>query len=78
MVNAMDDNEARRVASNIPSGRPYLICKAIDFPMPRRFPYPWAAERIPGGYVVKDATGQARHGFAPRHQGLETAGCFWN
>ena len=27
--------------------------------MPRRFPSPWTAERIPGGYVVKDATGQA-------------------
>jgi hypothetical protein len=27
--------------------------------MPRRFPPPWTAQRIPGGYVVKDATGQA-------------------
>jgi hypothetical protein len=27
--------------------------------MPGRFPLPWTAERIPGGYVVKDATGQA-------------------
>lgn len=27
--------------------------------MPRRLPPPWTAERIPGGYVVKDATGQA-------------------
>lgn len=27
--------------------------------MPRRFKPPWRAERIPGGYVVKDATGQA-------------------
>lgn len=27
--------------------------------MPRRFKAPWTAERIPGGYVVKDATGQA-------------------
>jgi hypothetical protein len=27
--------------------------------MPRRFPTPWTAERIPGGYVVKDATGQS-------------------
>jgi hypothetical protein len=24
--------------------------------MPRRFKPPWTAERIPGGYVVKDAT----------------------
>ena len=27
--------------------------------MVRRFKPPWTAERIPGGYVVKDATGQA-------------------
>jgi hypothetical protein len=27
--------------------------------MPRRFMPPWTAERIPGGYVVRDATGQA-------------------
>jgi hypothetical protein len=27
--------------------------------MPRRFPPPWTVERIPGGFVVKDATGQA-------------------
>jgi hypothetical protein len=27
--------------------------------MPRRFPSPWTTERIPGGYVVKDATGQS-------------------
>jgi hypothetical protein len=27
--------------------------------MPRRFPPPWSVEHIPGGYVVKDATGQS-------------------
>ena len=27
--------------------------------MPRRFKPPWSAERIPGGYKVKDANGQA-------------------
>jgi hypothetical protein len=27
--------------------------------MPRRFPPPWLAEQIPGGYVVKDASGQS-------------------
>jgi hypothetical protein len=27
--------------------------------MARRFPAPWTIERIPGGYVVKDATDQA-------------------
>jgi hypothetical protein len=26
---------------------------------PRRFPTPWHAEKIPGGYVVRDANGQA-------------------
>jgi hypothetical protein len=26
---------------------------------PRRFPAPWRADKIPGGYVVRDATGQA-------------------
>jgi hypothetical protein len=25
----------------------------------RRFPPPWSVEQIPGGYKVKDATGQA-------------------
>jgi hypothetical protein len=25
---------------------------------PRRFPPPWSAERMPGGYVVRDANGQ--------------------
>jgi hypothetical protein len=27
--------------------------------MPRRFPAPWKAQRVPGGYVVKDATGHS-------------------
>ena len=27
--------------------------------VPRRFQPPWTAERIPGGFVVKDATGQS-------------------
>jgi hypothetical protein len=26
--------------------------------MPRLFPAPWRAEKIPGGYVVRDANGQ--------------------
>jgi hypothetical protein len=26
--------------------------------MPRRFPPPWRAEKMPGGYVVRDANGQ--------------------
>ena len=28
-------------------------------PRARRFPSPWNIEQVPGGYVVKDATGQA-------------------
>jgi hypothetical protein len=28
-------------------------------PEPRRFPPPWHADKMPGGYVVRDATGQA-------------------
>jgi hypothetical protein len=27
--------------------------------MPRRLPAPWRAEKIPGGYVVRDANDQA-------------------
>jgi len=26
---------------------------------PRRFPPPWRADKIPGGYAVRDANGQA-------------------
>jgi hypothetical protein len=26
---------------------------------PRRFPSPWRADKTPGGYVVRDANGQA-------------------
>jgi hypothetical protein len=26
---------------------------------PRRFPAPWRPDKIPGGYVVRDANGQA-------------------
>jgi hypothetical protein len=26
---------------------------------PRRLPAPWHADKIPGGYVVRDANGQA-------------------
>jgi hypothetical protein len=26
---------------------------------PRRFPPPWRADKIPSGYVVRDANGQA-------------------
>jgi hypothetical protein len=26
---------------------------------PRRFPSPWRPDKVPGGYVVRDANGQA-------------------
>ena len=26
---------------------------------PRRFPPPWRADKMPGGYVIRDADGQA-------------------
>ena len=26
---------------------------------PRRFPAPWRADKMPGGYVVRDANGQS-------------------
>jgi hypothetical protein len=38
---------------------PFQVAVVRSARMPRRFPSPWSAERIPGGYVVKDATGQA-------------------
>ena len=43
--------------------------------MPRRFKPPWTAERIPGGYVVKDATGQSLAYAMParRRQQADTA-----
>ena len=33
-----------------------FLCAAL---MPRHFKPPWTAERIPGGFVVKDADGQS-------------------
>jgi hypothetical protein len=32
---------------------------ANDSTSARRFPTPWYSEKIPGGYVVRDANGQA-------------------
>ena len=32
---------------------------ANDSSSERRFPAPWRSEKIPGGYVVRDANGQA-------------------
>jgi hypothetical protein len=34
-------------------------CGAIEAMPSRRFPAPWRADKIPGGYVVRDANGQA-------------------
>lgn len=46
-------------------GSSYIPCiefeklwHSVSAPKPRQFPSPWYTERIPGGYVVKDATGQ--------------------
>ena len=37
-----------------------VLLQPQDHPMtPRRFPPPWRADKIPGGYVVRDANGQA-------------------
>jgi hypothetical protein len=36
------------------------ILRLVASPMtPRRFPTPWHADPMPGGYVVRDANGQA-------------------
>jgi hypothetical protein len=37
-----------------------IPCPAVSPSMTsRRFPPPWSADKIPGGYVVRDANGQA-------------------
>src|SRR5262245_4471824 len=50
------------------AGSSYVPCIELTFrqeadsrrsPMGRKFPPPWTTEQIPGGYVVKDATGQS-------------------
>jgi hypothetical protein len=33
--------------------------KTSNRSIPRRFPSPWSADKISGGYVVRDANGQA-------------------
>jgi hypothetical protein len=38
---------------------------------PRRFPPPWHADKISGGYVVRDANGQALAYVAERDQAIE-------
>jgi hypothetical protein len=38
---------------------------------PRRFPPPWHADKIPGGYVVRDANGQALAYFFSRDDDAE-------
>jgi hypothetical protein len=34
-------------------------CKPDCQTAQRRFPPPWRADKMPGGYIVRDATGQA-------------------
>jgi hypothetical protein len=41
---------------------------------PRRFPPPWRAEPISGGYVVRDATGQARAYARPKNNRARPSG----
>jgi hypothetical protein len=38
---------------------------------PRRFPPPWHADKIPGGYVVRDANGQALTYVYSRNSAVE-------
>jgi hypothetical protein len=38
---------------------------------PRRFPTPWHADKMPGGYVVPDANGQALAYLYSRERGNE-------
>jgi hypothetical protein len=38
----------------------------------RRFPEPWRADRTPGGYVVRDANGQALVYIYSRETEVET------
>jgi hypothetical protein len=46
-----------------------------DRSMPsRRFPAPWRAEKMPGGYVVRDANGQALAYICNSHKPIFNAG----
>jgi hypothetical protein len=38
---------------------------------PRRFPPPWHADKMPGGYVVREANGQAPAYLYSRDNGAE-------
>ena len=48
--------QRRAILSN--AGTALLTANSHDM-TGRRFPPPWRADRIPGGYVVRDANGQA-------------------
>jgi hypothetical protein len=53
----LDEDVSLEVADG--RGARYRI-QPQDHPMTsRRFPAPWRADKIPGGYVVRDANGQA-------------------
>jgi hypothetical protein len=49
---------ARRRREPHPSAREGSLTRDMA-ESPRRFPGPWRADKVPGGYVVRDATGQA-------------------
>jgi hypothetical protein len=38
---------------------PLAVESAAMSEPPRRFPAPWRVDKIPGGYIVRDANGQA-------------------
>ena len=48
-------NAARSDAGKVEAVR----CRASEAMNSRRFPPPWRSYKIPGGYVVRDANGQA-------------------
>jgi hypothetical protein len=43
----------------VPAGRKALAASVAMPDSPCRFPSPWRADKIPGGYILRDADGQA-------------------
>jgi hypothetical protein len=48
-------NAARGYAGEVEA----IHCRGMEAMTSRRFPAPWRADKIPGGYIVRDANGQA-------------------
>jgi hypothetical protein len=56
----LDQFEDENAAGGHPGGVEALPHPAVSPSMTsRRFPPPWRADKMPGGYVVRDANGQA-------------------